>query len=117
MSLPDLWHASLAVHNFSAVPMPPRVDNPFLVHYVAYHHFRSLGWVVRSGIKFCADMLLYKRGPVFTHAEFVQTYNSVRSTNLVQGLRSLYVRFTKTTRIATPRLFTSTTKTPYSGKC
>lgn len=46
-----------------------RADNPFLLNYVAYHHFRSLGWVVKSGIKFCADFLLYKRGPAFSHAE------------------------------------------------
>ncbi|KAG8744261.1 tRNA splicing endonuclease subunit sen2 [Ceratobasidium sp. 428] len=47
-----------------------RPDNPFLVNYAAYHHYRSLGWVVRGGIKFCVDYMLYKRGPVFTHAEF-----------------------------------------------
>lgn len=47
-----------------------RPDNPFLLNYVAYHHFRSLGWVVRSGIKFCVDLLLYKKGPAFSHAEF-----------------------------------------------
>ena len=47
-----------------------RPDNPFLLSYVVYHHFRSLGWVVKSGTKFCVDFLLYKRGPVFSHAEF-----------------------------------------------
>ncbi|KAF2841174.1 hypothetical protein M501DRAFT_1022577 [Patellaria atrata CBS 101060] len=45
-------------------------DDPFLLRYVTYHHFRSLGWVVRSGIKFAVDFLLYNRGPAFTHAEF-----------------------------------------------
>jgi tRNA-splicing endonuclease subunit Sen2 len=45
-------------------------DDPFLVHYVVYHHFRSLGWVVRDGIKFSVDYLLYERGPVFKHAAF-----------------------------------------------
>jgi tRNA-splicing endonuclease subunit Sen2 len=45
-------------------------DDPFLLSYVVYHHFRSLGWVVRSGIKFAVDYMLYVRGPVFTHAEF-----------------------------------------------
>jgi tRNA-splicing endonuclease subunit Sen2 len=39
------------------------------VSYVAYHHYRSLGWVVKTGIKFCVDWLLYKRGLVFSHAE------------------------------------------------
>lgn len=47
-----------------------RFDNPFFVHYVAYHYYRALGWVVKGGIKFCVDYLLYKRGPVFSHAEF-----------------------------------------------
>ncbi|KAI4163616.1 MAG: hypothetical protein LQ342_002650 [Letrouitia transgressa] len=45
-------------------------DDPFLLSYVVYHHFRSLGWVVRPGIKFAVDYLLYNRGPVFSHAEF-----------------------------------------------
>lgn len=45
-------------------------DNRFLLEYVAYHHFRSLGWCVKSGIKFGCHMLLYKRGPPFLHAEY-----------------------------------------------
>lgn len=45
-------------------------DDPLLVSYAAYHHYRSLGWVVRSGIKFCVDWLLYRRGPVFSHSTF-----------------------------------------------
>ncbi|KAF1847898.1 tRNA-splicing endonuclease-like protein subunit Sen2 [Cucurbitaria berberidis CBS 394.84] len=51
---------------------PPTMepDNPFLLKYVVYHHFRSLGWVVRPGVKFAVDYLLYIRGPAFTHAEF-----------------------------------------------
>lgn len=56
---------------------PPRLpsadlqpDDPFFISYAVYHHFRSLGWVVRSGVKFGTDYLLYNRGPVFSHAEF-----------------------------------------------
>lgn len=45
-------------------------DDGFLVNYAVYHHFRSLGWVPRPGIKFAVDWLLYTRGPVFDHAEF-----------------------------------------------
>ena len=44
-----------------------RPDDEFLMNYVAYHHFRSLGWVPRAGIKFGVDWLLYNRGPVFDH--------------------------------------------------
>ncbi|MBE7181132.1 MAG: hypothetical protein INR71_07985, partial [Terriglobus roseus] len=47
-----------------------RPDDPFLTNYAAYHHFRSLGWVVRPGNKFAVDFLLYRGGPVFSHAEF-----------------------------------------------
>ncbi|KAJ1329908.1 tRNA-splicing endonuclease subunit Sen2 [Microdochium nivale] len=47
-----------------------RPDDPFLLQYATYHHFRSLGWTVRPGIKFGVDWLLYHRGPVFSHAEF-----------------------------------------------
>ncbi|KAI1407223.1 hypothetical protein F5Y13DRAFT_175482 [Hypoxylon sp. FL1857] len=55
--------------------IPPRQinlqpDDPFLIHYAVYHHFRSLGWVARPGIKFGVDWMLYNRGPVFSHAEF-----------------------------------------------
>jgi tRNA-splicing endonuclease subunit Sen2 len=55
----------------SLTPLPSHrllPDDPFLVSYVAYHHFRSLGWVVKPGIKFSCDWLLYRRGPVFSHA-------------------------------------------------
>ncbi|EFZ04376.1 tRNA intron endonuclease [Metarhizium robertsii] len=56
-------------------------DDGFLVHYAVYHHFRSLGWVPRAGIKFGVDWLLYTRGPVFDHAEFgliiVPSYSDV----------------------------------------
>ncbi|KAL2152201.1 hypothetical protein VTH82DRAFT_5385 [Thermothelomyces myriococcoides] len=47
-----------------------RPDDPFLVNYAVYHHFRSLGWVPRHGIKFGVDWILYQRGPVFDHSEF-----------------------------------------------
>ncbi|KAL2117962.1 hypothetical protein VTJ04DRAFT_7622 [Mycothermus thermophilus] len=52
------------------VGAPLRPDDPFLVHYAVYHHFRSLGWVPRHGIKFGVDWIIYQRGPVFDHSEF-----------------------------------------------
>jgi tRNA-splicing endonuclease subunit Sen2 len=73
MSLQQIWIAFQKVHlPYQPPDIPHRLqlDNPFLIHYIAYHHYRSLGWVVKGGIKFCVDYLLYKRGPVFTHAEY-----------------------------------------------
>ncbi|PPQ63370.1 hypothetical protein CVT24_005635 [Panaeolus cyanescens] len=74
MPIKEIWLA------FQRSELPPSIsicvsgedlqfDNPFLVNYVVYHHYRSLGWVIKGGIKFCVDYLLYKRGPVFAHAE------------------------------------------------
>lgn len=77
MSLPTIYTQLLHSHTPTIIPASPstpsadlcRPDNPFLLSYIAYHHYRSLGWAVKSGIKFCCDWLLYKRGPVFGHAE------------------------------------------------
>lgn len=54
----------------NALVPTPLASSTFLVEYAVYHHYRSLGWCVRLGIKFGCDMLLYKRGPPFSHAEF-----------------------------------------------
>ncbi|KAG9018890.1 tRNA splicing endonuclease subunit sen2 [Tulasnella sp. 427] len=73
LATPELFAKSLEAHlpfSLSSPELYRRPDNPFLVHYVIFHHFRSLGWVIRGGIKFCVDYLLYKKGPVFHHAEF-----------------------------------------------
>ncbi|KAI8933255.1 hypothetical protein NX059_009886 [Plenodomus lindquistii] len=68
-------------------------DNPFMLKYVVYHHFRSLGWVVRPGIKFAVDYLLYIRGPAFTHAEFaiiiIPSYSDPYWKNAVDGTTSM----------------------------
>lgn len=82
MSLEQIWCSFQLVHLPPAPPLSVpsfspvsttllQFDNPFLIRYMVYHHYRSLGWVVKGGIKFCVDYLLYKRGPVFAHAEYV----------------------------------------------
>lgn len=77
MALKQVWVAFQAAHLPSTIlasqNTPLQFDNPFLINYVVYHHYRSLGWVVKGGIKFCVDYLLYKKGPVFNHAEFVNS--------------------------------------------
>ncbi|KAH0565877.1 hypothetical protein GP486_000734 [Trichoglossum hirsutum] len=68
---PSLLHLFRRHSYFPPTTTPTlQPDDPFMLSYVVYHHFRSLGWVVRSGIKFGVDFLLYNRGPVFSHAEF-----------------------------------------------
>jgi tRNA-splicing endonuclease subunit Sen2 len=56
--------------HFPPLTTPIQPHTNFMVQYAAYHHYRSLGWVPRVGIKFGVDWLLYYRGPVFDHAEF-----------------------------------------------
>lgn len=53
-----------------SLSLPAEPDDPFMLSYTVYHHYRSAGWVVRSGIKFGVDYLLYNKGPAFSHAEF-----------------------------------------------
>ncbi|KZT63647.1 hypothetical protein DAEQUDRAFT_719156 [Daedalea quercina L-15889] len=76
MSLKQIWTAFQQIHGSTYIPgvvseiYANRFDSPFMVNYAAYHYYRSLGWIIKGGIKFCVDLLLYKRGPVFHHAEF-----------------------------------------------
>ncbi|KAF7997243.1 hypothetical protein HCN44_005520 [Aphidius gifuensis] len=46
-------------------------DKYFLIKYIVYHYYRSKGWIVKNGIKFGGDFLLYKDGPPFYHASYV----------------------------------------------
>ncbi|KAJ5562495.1 tRNA-splicing endonuclease [Penicillium sp. DV-2018c] len=66
--LEEFCHHSFQPARDDSAPIQP--DDPFMISYTVYHHFRSLGWVIRSGVKFGTDYLLYNRGPVFSHAEF-----------------------------------------------
>lgn len=91
MTLQQIWLAFQLAHLPPRLPLPSSTsptqplqsDNPFLINYAVYHHYRSLGWVVKGGIKFCVDYLLYKRGPVFSHAECV-FFLSFTSTSVIQ---------------------------------
>ncbi|ODV88130.1 hypothetical protein CANARDRAFT_26286 [[Candida] arabinofermentans NRRL YB-2248] len=48
-------------------------DNYFITQFLIYYHYKSLGWCVKSGMKFSSDFILYERGPPFQHAEFAIT--------------------------------------------
>lgn len=67
----DLFNIFRKASYFPPVSNPSlSPDDPFMLNYVVYHHYRSLGWCVRGGAKFSCDFMLYNRGPVFSHAEF-----------------------------------------------
>ncbi|KAK9743998.1 tRNA intron endonuclease, catalytic C-terminal domain [Popillia japonica] len=46
-------------------------DTCFVSNYAIYKHFRRKGWVVKPGIKFGGDYILYKAGPPYYHASYV----------------------------------------------
>ncbi|KAJ2455271.1 tRNA splicing endonuclease subunit sen2 [Coemansia sp. RSA 2424] len=59
-SYADLWAL------FCSVDRSP----DFALKYAAYYYYRSKGWVVRSGLKFGSDFLLYSKGPAQSHAQY-----------------------------------------------
>lgn len=46
------------------------VNPRFLELYTVYFFLRSRGWVVRSGLKYGVDFVIYRLGPHQTHAEY-----------------------------------------------
>ncbi|XP_029431154.1 tRNA-splicing endonuclease subunit Sen2 [Rhinatrema bivittatum] len=46
------------------------VQPSFQTTYMAYHYFRSKGWVPKVALKYAADLLLYRKGPPFYHASY-----------------------------------------------
>ncbi|KAH0954722.1 hypothetical protein HN011_007860 [Eciton burchellii] len=55
----------------------------FLQKYVVYHYYRSKGWVVKPGLKYGGDFLLYKDGPPFYHASYIVVVEVADADSLV----------------------------------
>ncbi|CAH0400895.1 unnamed protein product [Chilo suppressalis] len=47
------------------------MDKRFVHRYVVYHYYRSKGYIVKSGIKFGGDYLIYKEVPSIAHADYI----------------------------------------------
>ncbi|XP_057371982.1 tRNA-splicing endonuclease subunit Sen2-like [Daphnia carinata] len=58
-----------------------KTTNNFLSRYLSYQHFRLSGWVVRSGLKFGGDFILYKQGPEFHHASYSVVVRDLNMSN------------------------------------
>ncbi|XP_067622713.1 tRNA-splicing endonuclease subunit Sen2 [Eurosta solidaginis] len=43
----------------------------YLENLAAYMYLKSKGWIIKSGIKFGGNFLIYKNGPRFNHASFI----------------------------------------------
>lgn len=42
----------------------------FVILYLAYHHFRSKGWIPRTGLQYGVDFVLYQRHPALAHSDY-----------------------------------------------
>ncbi|XP_058454102.1 uncharacterized protein LOC131432068 [Malaya genurostris] len=69
----------LEVFTLDGVQLPPErlllkiteCTNNFITSYVSYIYFKSKNWIIKSGLKFGGDFLLYQKGPQFFHASFI----------------------------------------------
>ncbi|XP_017890343.1 tRNA-splicing endonuclease subunit Sen2 [Ceratina calcarata] len=61
-----------------------KMDQNFVQKYVVYHYFRSKGWVVKPGLKYGGDFLLYKQGPSFYHASYIVLIDVLDADTLIR---------------------------------
>ncbi|KAI8048669.1 tRNA intron endonuclease [Syncephalis plumigaleata] len=43
-------------------------NHTFVARYAVYRYLREKDWIVRDGIKYGADYVIYKKGPIFDHS-------------------------------------------------
>ena len=55
------------------------ISKSFAVRYAVYHHYRSQGWIVKCGLKFGTDFVLYKKGPTHSHSDFAVVIQTIQS--------------------------------------
>ncbi|XP_075168051.1 tRNA splicing endonuclease subunit 2 [Haematobia irritans] len=53
------------------------IKDNFVESLAAYFYLKSRGWVVKSGLKFAGNFLIYHKGPRFFHASFVVIVNTM----------------------------------------
>ena len=46
------------------------VRGDFAVLYAGYTHFRSKGWIPRTGLQYGAEFVLYQKHPALAHSEY-----------------------------------------------
>jgi tRNA splicing endonuclease len=62
------------------------LDSAFPLRFATYYKCRTFGWVVRSGLKFASDYMIYRKGPAFYHAAFsVRWFASDNEDNPMPG--------------------------------
>ncbi|XP_047502365.1 tRNA-splicing endonuclease subunit Sen2-like isoform X2 [Penaeus chinensis] len=89
-----------------------RADKTFPIRYAVYHHYRTKGWVVKSGLKFGTDWVLYPVGPPFYHAQYTVLIQCVWSDTLLRDDSISWREFSWINIAATERLNSHVAKAP-----
>ncbi|KAF9427381.1 tRNA splicing endonuclease subunit sen2 [Entomortierella beljakovae] len=128
MSIQSCWlqfAQASAIHqaNSASSPLSTVYDispyNPFITRYTVYHYYRSQGWIVKDGLKYGSDFLLYQKGPVFGHSQYavkIVPYSSNRE-NMEFNDSSMTHTPTCSPISPTPGLYGDIVLCAGSGKC
>ncbi len=83
------------------------VYEEFREKYQVYKEFRDLGYIVRPGLKFGTDFIIYLKGPGIDHSKWavlvekndteLSTINIVRAGRLAHSVKKTFLIATKTT--------------------
>ncbi|XP_053648108.1 uncharacterized protein Tsen2 isoform X1 [Cherax quadricarinatus] len=87
-------------------------DPKFAIKYAVYHYYRTKGWVVKSGLKFGADWVLYPVGPPFYHSQYSIMIQCVWKDTLDRDETLSWRELSWTNISAVERLNNHTNKTP-----
>lgn len=87
-------------------------DASFPMKYAVYHHYRTQGWVVKAGLKYGVDYVLYPVGPAFYHSQYAVRVYSVWGDSLTLDTTVPGHAATWTTTATTERLANHVNKTP-----
>ncbi|XP_030751907.1 tRNA-splicing endonuclease subunit Sen2 isoform X1 [Sitophilus oryzae] len=66
-----------------------KLQHNFIRNYLVYYYYRSKNWVVKPGIKFGGDFLLYKQGPSYYHASYIILLESIDKTEADRNFDSV----------------------------
>ncbi|CAG9788725.1 unnamed protein product [Diatraea saccharalis] len=73
-----------------------KTEKRFINKYVVYHYYRSKGYIVKPGVKFGGDYLIYKEVPSIAHADYIIVIrNNIQKLDWVSVL--CHVRMATTT--------------------
>uniref|UniRef100_A0A182NEH6 tRNA-intron lyase n=1 Tax=Anopheles dirus TaxID=7168 RepID=A0A182NEH6_9DIPT len=69
LQLKDLFESPISA--LEAFDRFRKIRKHFLASYCAYLYLKSKNWIIKSGLKFGGDFVIYVKGPQFNHASYI----------------------------------------------